>query len=512
VLSTALGACTGGPGATLAPTVSGAPLTGLLGVPGALPAGLQQVRYEGTALLVQDPAAWNAAPDAARAGVVRTLLARAQAERAALAAHDLPALGLPAPRLLVQPLPTPVAGGAGALVPVPLLDAAEPGSPGAAAGAPFRLATAGGTSVTTTYGGPGNPGFSIVGTSNVQPYYNCTTFLGQEVCTPGTASGWVSASPEGVLVNATAATGIAGVEADQWLGTSYTARAPSGSASAITVTATLATQDEAGGVSGIGVGCAPLLVYEEYPLNEDYPPGDQQQSNQLASCLDSLSVAIPVFDADGAAAAGAQVFTQTLDALNNAGTVLGFLNALSGTYNVTTVTWSGLVWGGQRIQILVDPYAAALDAGAGTVVNVARSVLTVQVTDIVGWGGGCYRCHPMAPPIAHPTPSAGSTPTASTVPWVTSLTPYVVAPGASFTIRGTHLGTTPGFVLFRACRGEPGPGCPTITVDAPIRAWTDTTIVGTVPSALHCGGADVWVTLPNGESVGGSHRAVEIPC
>ncbi|MGC8633297.1 MAG: hypothetical protein ACP5VP_01285 [Candidatus Limnocylindrales bacterium] len=494
-------------------TVAPSGPSALIGVPGPLPAGMQQLVFDGTPLLVQDPSAWNRVPDTTRTEVVRELLAHAQAERVALAAHDLTALGLPVPRLLVGPLPTPGAGASGALVPVPLLDAAAgAGAAGAGGGAPFRLAAAGGTSVTTTYGGPGNPGFNIVGTSNVQPYYNCETVLGVKVCLRGYASGWVSASPEGVLVNATAAAGIAGVEADQWLGTSYTARAPSGSASAITVTATLATQDETGGVSGIGVGCAPLIVYEEYPLNEDYPPGNQQQSNQLASCLDSLSVAFPVFDADGAAAAGAQVLTQTLDALNNAGTVLGFLNALSGTYNVTTVTWSGLVWGGRSIQILVDPYAAAFDAGAGTVVNVARSVLTLQVTDIVGGGGGCDRCHPMAPPITQPTPGAGATPTAGTAPWVTSLTPYVVAPGASFTIRGTHLGTAPGFVLFRACRGEPGPGCPTITVDAQIRSWTDTTIVGTVPSALRCRGADVWVELPNGETVGGSHRAVEIQC
>ncbi len=184
---------------------------------------------------------------------------------------------------------------------------------------------------------------------------------------------------------------------------------------------------------------------------------------------------------------------------------------MSGTYNVTTVTWSGRVGGGQNIEILLDPYAAALDSSAGTVVNVARSVLTMQVTDIVGWGGGCDRCHPMAPPIAHPTPSAGATPSAGTMPWVTSLTPYVVTPGASFTIRGTH-SATPEFVLFRECRGAWGPGCPAITTDAQIRSWTDTTIVGTVPSAFHCGPAEVWVTLPNGEPVGGSHRAVEIPC
>ena len=487
-----------------------------MGIPGPLPAGMQPLVFDGTRLLVQDPAAWKRLPDATRTDVVRALLAHAQAERTALAAHDLPALGLPAPRLLVGPLPTPGAGATGAFLPVPLLDAAA-GAPSAAGGAPFRLAAAGGTSVTTTYGGPGNPEFSIVGTSNVQTYYNCTTVLGQKVCTPGTASGWVSASPEGVLVNATAATGIAGVEADQWLGVQYTARAPAGSASAITVTATLATQDEPGGVSAIGVSCAPLIIYEEYPLNEDYPPdypaGDQQQSNELASCLNSLSVAIPVFDAEEAASVGAQVFTQTLDALNDAGTVLGFLNTLSGTYNVTTVAWSGLVWGGRSIEILVDPYAAALDSGAGTVVNVARSVLSMQITDIVGGGGGCNHCHPMAPPIAPPTPSAGATPSAGIVPWVTSLTPYVVAPGATFTVRGTHLGTRPGgFVVFRACRGEPGPGCPTITVDAQIRSWTDTTIVGTVPSALRCRGADVWVVLPNGETVGGSHRAVEIRC
>ncbi len=189
--------------------------------------------------------------------LVRALLARAQAERAALAAHNLPALGLPAPSLLVEPLPTPDASGTGALVPVPLLDAAGGGAPGAGGGAPFRLASAGGTSVTTTYGGPGNPGFNIVGTSNVQTYYNCKTVLGVKVCLRGYASGWVSASPEGVIVNATAAAGFAGVEADQWLGAEYTARAPKNSASAITVTATLATQDEPGGVSAIGVSCPP---------------------------------------------------------------------------------------------------------------------------------------------------------------------------------------------------------------------------------------------------------------
>jgi hypothetical protein len=493
----------------LAPTPSGALLGGLLGVPGPLPAGLQQVRYEGTALLVQDPAAWNAAPDAARAGVVRALLARAQAERTALAAHNLPALGLPAPRLLVQPLPTPAAGGSGALVPVPLLDAAGPGSPGAAAGAPFRLAAAGGTSVTTIYGGPGNPGFSIVGTSNVQTYYNCTTFLGHKVCTPGTASGWVSASPEGVLVNATAATGIAGVEADQWLGTSYTARAPSGSASAITVTVTLATQDETGGVSGIGVGCAPLLVYENYPLNEDYPPGNQQQSNQLASCLDSLSVAIPVFDAEEAATVGAQVFTQTLDALNDAGTVLGFLNALSGTYNVTTVTWSGLVSGGESIQILVDPYAAALDAGAGTVVNVARSVLSVQVTDIVGWGGGCDRCHPEG--VVQPPASASPSSSASG-PWIWVGSPYQETPGGRYTFTGQDLGATPGAVLVRAC-AVASQVCPMTTLRATILSWSATSItVRLPPLPTRCGTAAIWAALPDGQVVRGSHRSFWIPC
>jgi hypothetical protein len=466
--------------------------------------------FDGTPLWVQDPAAWNSAPDATRRDVVRALLARARAERAALAAHDLPALGLPAPRLLVQPLPTPVASGAGALVPVPLLDAAAgPGSAGAAAGAPFRLAAAGGTSVTTTYGGPGNAGFSIVGTSNVQTYYNCTTVLGVKVCLRGYASGMVSASPEGVLVNATAAAGFAGVEADQWLGTQYTARAPAGSASAITVTATLATQDEAGGVSGIGVGCAPLIVYEEYPLNEDYPPGDQQQSNELASCLDSLAVAIPVFDAEEAASVGAQVFTQTLDALNDAGTVLGFLNALSGTYNVTTVTWSGLVSGGQSIQILVDPYAAALDSGAGTVVNVARSVLTLQVTDIVGWGGGCYHCHPEV--VGQP-PTGASPSAAASGPWIWVGSPYQETPGGRYTFTGQDLGTTPGAVLVRACTVA-GQVCPTTTLRATVLSWSPTSITVRLPLLpTGCGTAAIWAVLPDGQVVQGSHRSFWIPC
>ncbi len=511
-------------GACASPAASTGPAAGslsqpaaLLGAPGPLPPGLRPVTFGGTPLLVANPSAWGALPAATKALVLRRLEAHASAEQAALRAHDLRALGLPAPLLRVMPAATP-SGAQGSLA-APLRAAA-----GSLLGlarperdtSPLTLAVSSGTSTTTTYGGPGNATFTLQSAPYVQTYYNCTSVNGFAICTPGTASGWVAADPEGVIVNSTAAAGIAGVETNQWLGVTYTARAPRGSPSAITVNATVATQDETGAISAIGVSCAPLTVYTNYPIDQDYPSGNQQQANVLASCLDTVSVSIPVFDAGEAASAGAQAFTQTLNALNDAGTVIGLLNAWSGTYNVTSVNWSGLVWGGQGITILVDPYAAAIDAGAGSVVNVARSIVTLQVTDVVGggMGGGCNHCHPEQP--GQPEGSVAPTGTPPE-PWIWVGGPYLETVGGRYTFTGQGLGSTPGAVLVRAC-SVPGQICPTTTLRATILSWSPTSItVRLPPLPTGCSPSDspeptIWAVLPDGQVVRGSQRSFRIYC
>lgn len=227
----------------------------------------------------------------------------------------------------------------------------------------------GGGSALTYYGYGSNP-LNLTGGPNSSTNVPCITFFGVKICS-GAASAWSTYyQSAGIIIDSTAATGIAAADANAWLGASYVSQAPSGYTSSVMITATVYTEDETGGISGIGVSCAPLYI------NESDFSGNH--SDTLASCLSTFSVSIPVFDAGAAASEGEQAFTNFLDALNNAGTISGLLGTLP-SYKTTTFTWNGNLTHGSSAGIAVDPDTQAADSGAGTEVNVSRSIVQVEV-------------------------------------------------------------------------------------------------------------------------------------
>ncbi len=227
----------------------------------------------------------------------------------------------------------------------------------------------GGGSATTTFG-YGSNSFNITGGPYSSTNVPCVTILGIKICA-GAASAWAEYNvASGIIVESTAAFGVAAADANAWLGADYLSQAPSGYTSSVYVTANVYTEDETAGISGIGVSCAPLYV------NESDPSGSH--SDTLASCLSTFSVSIPVFDAGAAASEGEQAFTSFLNALDNAGSIWGLLNELP-SYKTTTFTWTGSLSHGSGLGIAVNPDTQAADSGAGTEVNLSRSIVQIEV-------------------------------------------------------------------------------------------------------------------------------------
>jgi hypothetical protein len=229
----------------------------------------------------------------------------------------------------------------------------------------------GGGSATTLYG-YGSNNLNITAGPYSSTNVPCVSFFGITICS-GAASAWAEYNTaSGIIVESTAAFGIAAANANAWLGAEYISKAPSGYTSSVVAIATVYTEDETGGISGIGVSCAPLYVYESDPSGS--------HSDTLASCLSTLSVSIPVFDAGDAASEGEQAFTNFLDDLNNAGTIWGLLGSLP-SYQTTSFTWGGSLTHGSGLAISVSPDTQAADSGAGTEVNVSRSIVQIEVIE-----------------------------------------------------------------------------------------------------------------------------------
>jgi hypothetical protein len=355
--------------------------------------------------------------------------------------------------------------------------------------------------IVSNYGGPNNPTYNIIGTPEVIKYYPCLKIATVNVC-GGAAAGWVQANSEGVIINVAEATGIAIVSTDQWLGVAYTAKAPSGSPSAITIQATVYTQDENGGVTVAGASCAPVSVFEDYPQNGDYPTSNQTQQINITSCYDSLSVQIPTLPFDSVGNLGLELLDQTINLVNYSNGFVNALNTLSGTYNTTTLYWSGLVWGGSTVEAYVDPFITAANAGVGTVVNAARSLVSFTITDVYGGGGGCDHCHPETP---------GSTPALFGL----SLSqpqaqPGTAAPLEKVTITGANLGNIPGTVIVGFCNKLYVTCTSQTTVTVPPVSWTPNSIVFYLPGAYKCGEGTVSIQLPDGKTPAGSPMDVHL--
>jgi len=229
--------------------------------------------------------------------------------------------------------------------------------------------------VTTYYGYGANPlnmNSGVTTSTDDNCHYVGIAPFGVNVCL-GSASAWANYNANsGVIVESTAAFGIATADANGWLGASYKSRAPSDVTSTVLVTATVYTEDETGGVSGVGVSCAPLYIYEN-----DF---SGRHTDTLASCLSTFSVSIPVFGAGDAATEGEQALTNFLDLLNNASNIEGLLGALP-SYNTATFTWSGSLSAGESVGIAVNPDTQAADSGLGTVVNLSSSIVQIEVVE-----------------------------------------------------------------------------------------------------------------------------------
>lgn len=355
--------------------------------------------------------------------------------------------------------------------------------------------------IVSNYGGPSNQTYNYLGTPEVRVWYPCVVVVNVHIC-GGTAAGWVEETPEGIIVNISEAAGIAIVASDQWIGVSYTAKAPNGSASAITIQASVYTQDENGGVNVFGASCAPVSVYENYPQNVDYPKSNQTQDLNIASCSDSLSIQIPTIPSTEVASLGEQLLSQTVNLVNQFNSFIGALNTISGTYNTTNLNWSGLVFGGQTIVAAVDPYIVAANAGAGTVVNAARSFASFQITDVYGGGGGCDHCHPESQTnMAEIFGLSLSKP---------EIQPGSALPQEKVTISGANLGSAPGTVKVSFCNQLYVVCSNSTTVTVNLESWSQNQIVFYLPSTYKCGHGLISVKLANGQTPAGSPLAINL--
>ncbi len=230
--------------------------------------------------------------------------------------------------------------------------------------------------VVTTYGAFANP-FNIAGPLSTHVDIPCVSSYGVTACSGVASAGLGGINPaEGSLSLGTAAFGVATAEADDWLGALYSSHAPPGVSSQVSVTATISLEDMAGGLSGIGVSCAPTYLNSSVGL----ATSPTQQSQTVTSCLNSLGVSIPVVDATEADPLAARAFTTLMDQVGNATSVQGIVSQWP-SHNTETITWSGTLDGGNNLLIEVDPQVYAADSGAGTEVHALNALVSVQVTE-----------------------------------------------------------------------------------------------------------------------------------
>ncbi len=230
--------------------------------------------------------------------------------------------------------------------------------------------------VITTYGAFANP-FNIAGPLSTHVDVPCVSSYGVTVCSGVASAGVGGINPaEGALSLGTAAFGVATAEANDWLGTLYSSQAPPGVASHVSVSATISLEDMAGGLSGVGVSCAPTYLNSSVGL-ANLPT---QKRQTLTSCLNSLGVSIPVVDATEADPLAARAFTTLMDQVGNASSIQGIVSQWP-SHNTETITWSGTLDGGNSLLIEFDPKIYAVDSGAGTEVHALNALVSVQVTE-----------------------------------------------------------------------------------------------------------------------------------
>ncbi|MGC8627950.1 MAG: putative Ig domain-containing protein [Acidimicrobiales bacterium] len=191
--------------------------------------------------------------------------------------------------------------------------------------------------------------------------------------------------------------GVAGGEADQWMGVEYTSQAPKGTTSTLSVRAVVDSADFTIGLSAAGGSCAPTEV------NWSTPTGTN--SDSIASCLGSFQVSVPdVNDVSTAvtrvlnfatsewgnlsqAAQDCVVAPQqdncTLDAVNSAVDTLMSVEDTGLSFNLhqSVFTWQGTTTGGSTSYFSVDPEVQVSDVGLGTEVNIMVSWAELVVSE-----------------------------------------------------------------------------------------------------------------------------------
>lgn len=231
-------------------------------------------------------------------------------------------------------------------------------------------------SATTVYGydEPGNP--LLPGSPNSSNWVPCVTIDGSTICA-GAADGNAFADSGNNNVDeiiGSASFGVATASEDQWLYATYPLQAPQGATSTVTVSATVAMEDMIGGISGVGGACGP-----------GYLNGIAGSQTTTSSCLSSLAVSVPVVGDLGDALSLAfgdseSAVTDAVSAAQKTGETIDHVaHDLSGT--TYTVSWTGTVPGGTRLNIGVDPQAEAVDVGLGVELHIMAVVAQVTVTE-----------------------------------------------------------------------------------------------------------------------------------
>ncbi len=224
----------------------------------------------------------------------------------------------------------------------------------------------------TTYYGYGHQPFNVTAGPTYSTNIPCVTILGVKICSGTASAGAVYNASSGLIVEATAALGVASIGASASLGAEYVSQVPAGLTSNVTVTATVYTWDGTVGVSGVGASCAPLY------MNESDPSGSH--SDTLASCLDTLSISVPVIEVSEAASAALQIYGNLSFLLDKYESIIDLLSDIP-QYGTTPFHWSGRLSHGSGLEIAVTPDTQARDLGAGTVFNESSSIVVIEVSE-----------------------------------------------------------------------------------------------------------------------------------
>jgi hypothetical protein len=225
----------------------------------------------------------------------------------------------------------------------------------------------------TTYGAYATP-LNLLGPVNASVHVPCVSGYGVSLCSGVASAATPELSPaDGEATLSTAAFGIASAEADAWLGINYTSQAPAHVTANVNIVATVYLIDSSSGVSGVGLSCAPTYL-NSVAFTESV------QSQQLVSCINSISLAVPVVGATEADPLETAEFLQALSTVSNATTIEGWLASLP-AHQTITLQWNGQVQGGDMITAAVDPQIYAIDSGAGVEMHADNVFVQFQVTE-----------------------------------------------------------------------------------------------------------------------------------